>query len=163
MKKAFVFVTTGTQLPFKRMIDIVDNWAATEPNVNVIAQTANSTESYEHITTVDFLSPDKYEEYTTTADVIVGHAGMGTIITGFEKNKPVILMARKFIHGEHRNDHQQSTVNKFDGIKGIYTANDESELNDLLLRYKELECASDANIESRTTLIGYLKNVIAEV
>tara|TARA_R110001632_G_scaffold205483_1_gene329211 strand:- start:91 stop:582 length:492 start_codon:yes stop_codon:yes gene_type:complete len=162
LKKSFVFVTTGTQLPFNRMIDIVDNWAAAQPNVDVIAQTANSTESYEHITTVDFLSPEKYDEYTTNAEVIIGHAGMGTIITGFEKNKPLILMARKFIHGEHRNDHQQSTVNKFDGIKGIYIANDENELNDLLLRYKELEPASDENINNRANLIGFLKNTIAE-
>jgi UDP-N-acetylglucosamine transferase subunit ALG13 len=160
LNKKLIFVTTGTQFPFDRLITQINSWAATELDINVIAQTANSTEKFEHIATVDFLSPDKYDEYSTNATVIIGHAGMGTIITGFEKNKPLILMARKFQYGEHRNDHQQSTANKFNGVKGVYIANNDNELRDLLSRINELESASDESSENRNNLINYLSNVI---
>ena len=77
MNKKLIFVTTGTQFPFDRLITQINSWAATELDINVIAQTANSTKKFEHIATVDFLSPDKYDEYSTNATVIIGHAGMG--------------------------------------------------------------------------------------
>jgi UDP-N-acetylglucosamine transferase subunit ALG13 len=160
LNKKLIFVTTGTQFPFDRLITQINSWAATELDINVIAQTANSTENFKHITTVDFLSPDKYDEYSTNAAVIIGHAGMGTIITGFEKNKPLILMARKFKYGEHRNDHQQSTANKFNGVKGVYIANSDNELSNLLSRINELESASDEKIENRNSLINFLSNEI---
>ena len=86
--------------------------------------------------------------------------GWATIITGFEKNKPLILMARKFKYGEHRNDHQQSTANKFNGVKGVYIANNDNELRDLLSRINELESANDESSENRNNLINYLSNVI---
>ena len=160
MNKKLIFVTTGTQFPFDRLLSQINTWAATVPEINVIAQAANSTENFENITTVDFLSPAKYDEYTTNAEVIIGHAGMGTIITGFEKSKPLILMARKFQYGEHRNDHQQSTVNKFNGVKGVHIAHDDNELNSLLSRISELEPASNENSESRNNIINFLSNVI---
>ncbi|WP_170252883.1 glycosyltransferase [Colwellia echini] len=160
MKKPLIFVTTGTQLPFDRLITQINNWASKDKQVNVIAQTANSNGDYHSIKTVDFLTPSEYDEYTSEATVIVGHAGMGTIITGFEKNKPLILMARKFQFGEHRNDHQQSTTSKFDGVKGVYIANDEQELQALLSRYDQLEPASDESSPNRNKLIDYLSTVI---
>lgn len=160
MSDQLIFVTTGTQFPFDRLIKQVDEWAGGINDIEVIAQTAKSEQTFSNIETVDFLSPQAYEEYITRASVIIGHAGMGTIITGFEQKKPVILMARKLQFGEHRNDHQQSTVDKFTGIKGIYIANDETELAELLNQYELLEPACEERTESRDKLIDYLSNAI---
>lgn len=160
MKK--MFVTTGTQFPFERLIHEVDRWAGQQSNVEVTAQTANSSLAFSNIKTVKFLAPKEYASLTEEADVIVGHAGMGTIITGFEKRKPLILMARKFALGEHRNDHQQSTVEKFSDIEGVYIANDEQELLALLDRYQELIPANDSHSERRSALVNFISNIISE-
>ncbi|NRB81595.1 MAG: glycosyl transferase family 28 [Saccharospirillaceae bacterium] len=161
MKKTLIFVTTGTQFPFNRLVMQVNKWAKDEAKVSVIAQTANSDKTYGYIKSVEFLSPDEYDKYTSEAAVIVGHAGMGTIITGFEKNKPLILMARKFKYGEHRNDHQQSTINKFDNVPGVYIAKDEDDLMALLLRYEELLPARIENSKNRNNIINFLSSEIA--
>ncbi|MGP1831949.1 glycosyltransferase [Shewanella frigidimarina] len=160
MNKPLIFVTTGTQLPFERLISQVDRWAGVNNNVNVVAQTANSKAKYYHLKSVDFLTPQEYDEYTSLADVIVGHAGMGTIITGIEKNKPTILMARKFEYGEHRNDHQNATVEKFKRTKGIYIAKNDTELNFFLDIHDKLQSAESVDIDNRTMLIEYLSSEI---
>jgi len=160
LKKSLVFVTTGTQLPFDRLITVVDNWASERTDINVVAQAATSEKLFNNVTTTDFLSPNEYDSYTSKADLIVGHAGMGTIITGIEKKKTLILMARKLKFSEHRNDHQQSTVEKFIDMKGVYIANDEKELLALLCRYEELDAPCDEHTENRDKLINYLSSFI---
>lgn len=160
MNKPLIFVTTGTQLPFERLVSEVDRWAGDNKNVNVVAQTANSKIKYSNLKTVDFLTPQEYDVYTSLATIIVGHAGMGTIITGMEKNKPTILMARKFEYGEHRNDHQNATAEKFRSTKGIYIANNCTELICFLDTYLKLQSAESGDIENRTRLIDYLINEI---
>lgn len=160
MNKSLIFVTTGTQLPFDRLISQVNDWAFGDNSVQVVAQTAKSDKTYKNITTFDFLSPEEYEEYVNKAKVIIGHAGMGTVITGFENNKPLILMARKYEFGEHRNDHQQSTIDKFIDTKGIYVANDENQLAELLGKFETLEPAELNSFIRRDNLIKHLSNVI---
>lgn len=160
LKKDFIFVTTGTQFPFDRLVSQVDKWAEEKHDLEIVAQTAKSEISFNNIKTFDFLSPQEYSNYINKACLIIGHAGMGTIITGFEQKKPLILMARKFEYGEHRNDHQQSTVNKFVNTKGIYIANNEDELLSLLRNYKSLDYAEESNTENRKQLIRFLSNEV---
>lgn len=160
MKKELIFVTTGTQLPFDRLVSEVDKWAGYTKDIQVIAQTAQSDKKFMNIKTVSFLSPNEYSDYIQRSKVIIGHAGMGTIITGFEHKKPLILMARKLEFNEHRNDHQQSTVDKFADTKGIYIANTEDELLNLLNNYQKLDYAREHNTANRKKLIEFLSTEI---
>lgn len=160
MNKELIFVTTGTQFAFDRLISQVNEWAGEKKSIRVIAQTANSEKSFDNIETVDFLTPKEYSSYIEQSKVIVGHAGMGTIITGFEQKKPLILMARKYEFGEHRNNHQQSTVDKFTNTKGIYIANDEKQLLTLLQNYQKLDYARESDTKNKERLIEFLSNEI---
>jgi UDP-N-acetylglucosamine transferase subunit ALG13 len=155
-----VFVTTGTQLPFPRLLDAVNDWAKTNSKANVIAQTAKSKGNWEHLKTNDFLSPSQYAGYASWADVIIGHAGMGTIITGFEHNKPLILMARLFSNGEHRNDHQITTAIKFVHVPGIQVVSNTEELMSALNYAESLQSLGKEKSENREKLISELKKLI---
>lgn len=79
-----------------------------------------------------FLSPVEFHSRLEEASLIVAHAGMGTIISGLEIGKPVLIMPRRAVLCEHRNDHQIATAQRLRGRAGIEVAMDEQELESLL-------------------------------
>ena len=94
-----IFVTVGTQLPFDRLIRTMDGWANATGS-NVFAQVGPAS-SYKpcHIRTRADLSPEAFDEAMDEARIIVAHAGMGTILSGLERGKPVIIMLDEFSKG----------------------------------------------------------------
>jgi UDP-N-acetylglucosamine transferase subunit ALG13 len=107
-----IFVTVGEQLPFDRLISAVDDWAATSME-EVYAQIGNSQLKPNVIQYKKHLDPLEFKQAFLAADVIIAHAGMGTIITAIELGKPLLVMPRQACFGEHRNDHQLATAKRF--------------------------------------------------
>lgn len=104
-----IFVTVGTQLPFDRLIRGMDLWAETHKETEVIAQTGTlGPQNYipghmEHMPTLD---PDTFDTLCRDADVIVAHAGTGSLLKAHACETPLLMMPRRAGMGEHRNDHQ---------------------------------------------------------
>ena len=155
-----IFVTTGTQFSFDRLLLLVQKWAEVNKDVKVVAQTCSSNTHFKFMETKDFLNPSEYNLLVSSATVIVGHAGMGTIITAHEFNLPVIIMPRRLAFNEHRNDHQMATVSKFRGTKGIHIAEDEQTLFTLLDKSNQLEACGNSIPHSRAALTQYLSEQI---
>lgn len=128
-----IFVTVGTQEPFDRLISAMDILTPQLEGIPVIAQTAKSLYSARHIKTVDFVSPSVYNDYFSQAQLIVSHAGMGTIISALQQEKPIIVLPRLAEFREHRNDHQMATALAFEKLKFINAAYNEKELKDKVL------------------------------
>ena len=125
-----IFVCVGTQLPFDRLIRAMDQWCG-----------RSGTEGFAQIGDVDpggylpksmawcrFLGPDDWDERFAAADVVVAHAGMGTIISALMAGKPIVIMPRRVAYNEHRNDHQVATTRRFEGRPGVHVAMHELEL-----------------------------------
>lgn len=129
-----IFVTVGEQLPFDRLVRAVDQWAARN-NQEVFAQVGRSVYRPYNIQYSDFIGQDEFRRRLQEAELIVGHAGMGTIISAIEMGKRVIVMPRKADLGEHRNDHQLATAKKFFELGYIDVAIDENELIEKLLKF----------------------------
>lgn len=110
-----IFVTVGTQKPFERMVAAVDAWAKSRGREDVFAQIGAGTEP-EHIRFADGLSPAEFSRHLEEADAIVGHAGMGTILSALSLGKPVLVLPRRASLGEHRNDHQLATAERFEAL-----------------------------------------------
>lgn len=123
-----IFVTVGTQLAFDRLIRAVDEWAARSGEVEVFAQIGPGAYRPRHLEYSDFIAPDECRERMAAADAIVAHAGMGTIIGALELGKPVLVMPRRADLGEHRNDHQLATADRFSAFGGVQVAADEHAL-----------------------------------
>jgi UDP-N-acetylglucosamine transferase subunit ALG13 len=126
-----IFVTVGEQLPFDRLIRTVDYWAG-HSGQYVYAQTGRSKWKPSHIKFKEFLSPNEFKRRLQEADIIISHAGMGTIISAVEMNKPLIVMPRKASLKEARSDHQFSSAKRFLSKNFLAVANDESELKSIL-------------------------------
>lgn len=154
-----IFVTIGTQAPFDRFIKIIDE-VAPQLGEEIMAQVYQLGFEAKNINTVDFLAPDEFNELFKEASLIVSHAGMGTILSALQMHKPIIIFPRKAALGEHRNEHQLATAEKFKEMGNVYVAMNEEELKAFLLR-KDLkplaeigEYASQSLIESIEEFIG---------
>lgn len=126
-----IFVTVGTQLPFDRLVHAVDQWATSNP-VKVFAQVADSKEPPQRIAWSKFLSPQETRRHMEDAEIIVAHAGMGSILTALSMGKRIIVMPRQAALHEHRNDHQMASAGKLMATSGLTVANDAKSLFDAL-------------------------------
>ncbi|AMJ67851.1 glycosyltransferase [Hymenobacter sp. PAMC 26628] len=129
-----IFITIGTQAPFNRLIKIIDSVAKQFPNDSFIAQTLNGSYEPSNLTTVNFLTPRDFDDLFNDADLIISHAGMGTIISALTRNKPLLVMPRQATLSEHRNDHQLATAKKFQELNCIHVARNELELSSTLTK-----------------------------
>lgn len=131
-----IFLAVGTQLPFDRLTRALDSWCSqTGRGGEVFGQIGKvGPESYtpEHFEWQAQIAPDQFNEKMQQADVIVSHAGMGTIITALYLGKPLVIMARRAHLNEHRNDHQYATLKRFGERVGVFAVEDELELSETL-------------------------------
>lgn len=140
-----IFLTLGTQLPFDRLVRAVDDWAAaTGRGGDIYAQIpALGPDSYapQQFKTVAWLDPAEHRARAAEADVIVSHAGMGTIITALSLPRPIIVMPRRSGLGEHRNDHQLATAQRFGTRPGVTVVDTAEALAGALDRVSVAEAA----------------------
>lgn len=154
-----IFVGVGTQFPFDRLIQCVDEWAL-ENKVPVHAQIAEGQYIPQHASWDRFMTTDAYNEKLTAAELIISHAGMGNIITALENGKPIIVMNRQFKLGEHRNDHQADGLEWMGKLPGIYTATSCDEMHTLLARKHELSGNQSQDFSRRSQLADFIDQAI---
>lgn len=123
-----IFLTVGTQLPFERLIQSMDEWSAKHSDIEIFAQIGETQYQAKHMKTQQNLTPIEYQEKFNAASVVVSHVGMGTIISGLSIGKPMVLMPRQAALEEHRNDHQLATARKFENFNLIDIAHSTEEL-----------------------------------
>lgn len=128
LRRNRIFVTVGTQLPFNRLIKAIDSWAWRNSQNEIFAQVGERGIIPDNFASQARLTMTEFKEKVEQADLLVSHAGMGSIITAIDIAKPIVILPRLAIHGEHRNDHQLATAAKFSSIDGLYLAQNENEV-----------------------------------
>jgi UDP-N-acetylglucosamine transferase subunit ALG13 len=123
-----IFVTVGTQLAFERLISAVDEWAANSPSKDIFSQIGPSKYTPLHMPYSDFLKPDDANKFFVECDLVVSHAGMGSILTALKYKKPILILPRLASLNEHRNNHQVATAKWLQKKSGVTVAWSESEL-----------------------------------
>lgn len=126
-----IFLTIGTQLPFDRLVKAVDDVAPSVP-FPVFGQIGKSSYQPKNFKSKQSLTQSEFKDCFASADIIVAHAGIGTILAGLDFQKTLILMPREAALGEHRNDHQLATIAQLKKLDGIYEARDAAGLKRLL-------------------------------
>lgn len=109
-----ILILLGTQdKPFNRLLEAVDK-AINDGYIKeeVIAQIGFTKYKSKNIKTFELIPKEEYENIIGRADLIITHAGVGSILTGLNKNKKVIAAARLKEYGEHTNNHQLQILNE---------------------------------------------------
>src|SRR5690606_314677 len=96
-----IFVSVGSQLPFDRLIRAVDGWACGR-GLDVFAQIGQSAYLPRNIQYSVYLDSTAYREKVEKCTLFVSHAGIGSIVSALSNGKPVIVMPRSKLLGEHR-------------------------------------------------------------
>lgn len=133
-----IFLTIGTHEPFDRLVQAVDEWMDRKAQTHqIVAQAISPTSgaySPRNFELTPHLSPRDYEERILRAELIVSHAGMGSILTAFTHGKPIVIMPRRGHLRETRNDHQYTTVKNLKERPGLFVARDETEFPGVMER-----------------------------
>lgn len=115
-----IFVTVGSQLPFDRLVGAVDAWAEAQGRSGeVMAQVSATDAPPKHIEWRREMQPCQFSAAVENADLVVGHAGTGTIMAALGAGKPVVVLARRESLQETRNDHQVATIERFRHVPGF--------------------------------------------
>lgn len=158
-----IFISVGTQLSFDRLTKTVDSWLSSHAEEEAFFQIAEGEYQPKNGVVQKYVGADQYQQIFEESDLIISHAGMGTIISALESGKSVIVMPRRFSLGEHRNDHQMATAERIGELGGAEVAWCEEELLAKLDDYKQGKkvtsgaLSENGNLASLCTFLdGYL-------
>lgn len=154
-----IFVTLGTQdKVFPRLLEAVEKLSL---NDNIIMQ-IGSTEfksKKKNIKIYKYLSPDEFNNYMMKADVVISHAGVGTIIQGLKLHKKMIVAARLKKYKEHVNDHQMEILKTFSEDGYILPLYDFNDLEKLINEEFEPKVFTTNNKKFRKNLTNEINNL----
>lgn len=155
-----IFVTVGAQMPFDRLTMAIDTWAKTKSDIKIFAQIGNSSYKPENIDWINHLEPNEYREYIKKSELVVAHAGMGTILSVLEIGTHLLIMPRRGIFHETRNDHQLATAKSFSAHNNIQLANDEYELQEKLSQWNIQESSASIGPHASEELLSRISSFI---
>lgn len=134
-----IFVTSGTQLPFDRFIKTVDEIAALYPFEKFLVQAIDRKHPIKstNITLANSLSPGEFTDAVNNAELVISHAGIGSIVSAAQSQKPLIVFPRFGKLKEHRNNHQVATCKALGQQFELNVATNAAELKGLMEKYFE--------------------------
>lgn len=146
-----IFVTVGTQLRFPRLMDRISE-LANSMDEKIIAQTLERRE-FEGIESHFEMDEDHFETICSSARLMIGHAGIGTILSAQRFGRPLIVVPRRASLGEHRTDHQIATAKTLRSRSGVFVDWDGDNLPELISSTeKPMNRPSEKSHELVTTL-----------
>jgi exopolysaccharide biosynthesis glucuronosyltransferase PssE len=155
-----IFVTVGHQMPFDRMIRAIDEWAFENNRDDIFAQIGTTEFEPSRIRWSPTVHPEEFRKMIAEAEVVVAHAGMGTILTAFELGTPILVMPRRGAFQETRNDHQVATAKRFLEMGRLSVAMDEHELVEMLSGVSNLTAGGVISNSASPELIQSLAEFI---
>jgi UDP-N-acetylglucosamine transferase subunit ALG13 len=157
-----ILLTVGTQLPFDRLVRLVDQ-IAPQLDEEIFGQIGNGYYIPRNFTFHRTLGPVDFEQKVTASRVIVSHAGIGSLLVAKKCVKPIIFFPRRSALGEHRNDHQLATCSQVQQRVGVYVAYDEDELRTCLRDDNLFPMDDDGHDRSLLALTERIRHFIRSV
>ena len=132
-----IFVILGTQdKKFPRLLEAIQK-KIDEGKINkkeeIIVQAGSTKFESKDMKIMDYIPVKEFEELVDKADLIICHAGVGTILTALKKGKKIIACARLKKYGEHVNDHQLQILYNFT-TEGYILALEDFDKIDILIK-----------------------------
>ena len=136
-----ILVTLGTQdKPFTRLLDavqqLIDKGIIED---KVVVQAGCSKYESKDMEIFDLIPMDDFERLMSECDLLITHGGVGSIVSGLNKNKKVIAIPRLAKYGEHVNDHQKQIIDNFNKKEYIIGIEETDELEDALNKVKKFK------------------------
>ncbi len=157
-----IFVTAGNHFQgFERLMKKADEIAPRIPD-EMLIQIGYSKYVPQNAKYFDFVPANTAVEYIRKADLVVSHAGMGTIILCKEFGTPLIILPRREKYKEHVNDHQMEIARVLEerGDKNIYIVYEENQLEEKIMEVVGKKETGRVENRGRENLIRTIKEFI---
>ena len=136
-----ILVILGTQdKKFPRLLEAVQkqiDLGNIDKREKIIVQAGSTKFNSKDMEVYDYIDVEEFEELIEKANLIICHAGVGTILTALNKNKKIIAAARLKKYGEHVNDHQVQILENFKKSGYILALEDFDKLDVLIKESKD--------------------------
>lgn len=142
-----ILVTVGLMYGFENLIREMDKIAG-KIEEKVIMQIGNTSYEPKYAEYFRFASKEEIDELHNSARVVVCHAGVGSILTALQYNKPVIIVPRKKKYGEVMDDHQLEIVRELEKDCRIIAVHDIAVLDSALMSVSPNPCVKFENNNS---------------
>ena len=162
-----IFVTVGSEkFPFDRLIRILDDAVrAGRIKKDIFAQIGNSVYVPSSFEYCDFLTFRDIIAFIDKSDMVITHAGVGSILLCLKLGKTPIIFPRLSAFGEHLDDHQLELSKNLENTGKVLVAYDEKGLLSKIEGYmfgnivSRYELRVD-HIKSSLCLMNYLQKII---
>lgn len=131
-----ILVTLGTQkFQMNRLIEAIDKLA---PSLHeeVFVQTGNSTYIPKNCKYQDFVDVETFQKMIAECSVLITHSGVGSIMTGVNNRRPIIVVPRLAKFKEHVDDHQVQIAEAFEYKQLVLHCKDVDKLDDYIEKAK---------------------------
>lgn len=106
-----IFVSVGTQkFQMDRLMRQIEEIAANMPQEKFVVQYGNSTYVPKNCECHQFMDRKMFSKCIEESSLLILHGGVGTIMQGLKKDKPIIVVPRLKAYGEHVDDHQMEAA-----------------------------------------------------
>jgi UDP-N-acetylglucosamine transferase subunit ALG13 len=129
-----IFASVGSMLPFDRLVQAVDEWAAANPAEAVFIQIGEGEYEPRHAPFTRMMPHGEYRSRLETSDLFVAHVGMGSILQSLELRKQLLMLPRLASLREHTTDHQLHTAARFRDTPGLLIVDDADALKAAMSR-----------------------------
>ena len=133
-----IFVTLGTQdKGFPRLLEAIEKQIQ-NGNIKekVIVQAGLTEYESKNMEIYKLMPMQQFDKYVKECDLLITHAGVGSIMSGLKNNKKVIAAPRLKEYGEHNNNHQVQIATEFSKLGYILYLEDFDKLDELLEKSK---------------------------
>lgn len=157
-----IFVAVGTQKfqlnrLLKKVDDLIERGVITE---EVFAQIGQSDYKPKHYKYDEFLGKEDFEKAISECSILVTHSGVGTIISGLSKEKPIVVFPRLARYGEHVDDHQLQIAQTFHDLNYVIICNDYDDLGIIIKKSKEQKFEKYQS--SRNRMVSCIREFLEE-
>lgn len=147
-----IFIITGSTYPLDRLIKEIDKIGN---KYEIFAQIGKSNYKPKNIKFEKFLEQEIIIKKIKWSDLVIAHAGVGTIIDVLSLNKKLILFPRLKKHKEAIDDHQLEICKAFEKKFGINYTTNEKEIEKLIKSNKKIK-----KIRKKNKLVNEIKGLI---
>ena len=132
--KVLVAIGSMAEKKFTRLFKILD--ALCEEGVldgsQLTAQVGFDHYQSKYYACFDMIADEDFKRLIDEADLIIAHAGTGTVTSSIKRGKKVIIFPRLAEYDEHYDDHQLDLADLFTGQGYVLQARTKDELRDCI-------------------------------
>ena len=153
--KQKIFVNVGSTYSFDRLIKKMDTLGKYS-KYSIFLQIGKTEYQPKNCKYSNFLNNSEFEKMIDWADIVVSHAGVGSIIEIVKHKKNILLFPRLKKFGEAVDDHQLEICKAFKDKYKIQWTVDANNIEKLL------SCSTSIKLKNKNKLANEVKKILNE-